>query len=240
MLITDSGARPATHPHSVTHLNITNIRELAKARGVAVIAIHLLPPEGREVHDYEPAAAQYRELTRDNAAGSPEAFAGTVQALTRTILAQVGKATGHPVTPAPAAMQQAIRVVSEAMRLTYLGRAENTRAPDVIRSWTTDRDLKDPSISSLDVRVLLTRNQLSDLAHNLQGILDAGLVGRTEPRQFFAQLRSTLAAAARDPQRLASATKISALMGEYLDDLPYQSEIMDIQEADWLAMGTIA
>ena len=251
VLITDAGARPATHPHSVTHLNIADIRVLAKARGVAVIAIHLLTPEGRAVHDHEPAAAQYRELTRDNGAGSlyfpvpggsPEAFATTVQALTRTILAQVGEATGHPVAggPAPPAMQQAIRVVSEAMRLTYLGRTENTRAPDVLRSWTTDRDLKDPSIGSLDVRVLLTRNQLSDLAHSLQGILDAGLAGRTEPRQFFSQLRSTFAAAARDPQRIAGASKIGAMLGEYLDDLPYQSEIMDIQEPDWLAMGAIA
>ncbi len=251
VLITDAGARAATHPHSVTHLNIADIRELAKARGVALIAIHLLTPEGRVIHDHETASAQYRELTRDNSAGSlyfpvpggtPEAFGATVQALSRTVLAQVGEATGHPITgaPAPAAMQQAIRVVSEAMRLTYLGRTENTRAPDVVRSWTTDRDLQDPAIGSLDVRVLLTRNQLSDLAHSLQGILDAGLAGRTEPRQFFTQLRSTFAAAARDPQRIAAATKIGALLGEYLDDLPYQSEIMDIQEADWLAMGAIA
>ena len=30
------------------------------------------------------------------------------------------------------------------------------------------------------------------------------------------------------------------MLGEYLDDLPYQSEIMDIREADWAAMGAIA
>jgi len=70
VLITDAGARPATHPHSVTHLNIADIRELAKAKGVAIMTIHLLTPEGRALHDHEPAAAQYRELTRDNAAGS--------------------------------------------------------------------------------------------------------------------------------------------------------------------------
>ncbi len=138
------------------------------------------------------------------------------------------------------ALQDAVRVVGEAMRLTYLGRAQNTQAPDVVRSWTTDRDLKDPAVSSLDVRVLLTRNQLSDLARSLQTILQAGLAGRTEPRTFFTQLRATFAAAARDPQRIAGAQRIGALLGEYLDDLPYQSEIMDIQEADWVAMGAIA
>jgi hypothetical protein len=252
VLVTDAGARPAQHPHSLTHLNIAEIRELAKAKGVAVFAIHLLTPEGRARHDHEPAAAQYRELTQFGAAGplyfpvpngAPDAFARTVQELTRALLSQVGEAAGRPVTAPTAAnpaLQDAVRVVGEAMRLTYLGRAQNTQAPDVVRSWTTDRDLKDPAISSLDVRVLLTRNQLSDLARSLQAILQAGLAGRTEPRTFFTQLRATFAAAARDPQRIAGAQRIGALLGEYLDDLPYQSEIMDIQEADWVAMGAIA
>lgn len=251
VLITDAGARTATHPHSLTHLNIGEIRELAKARGVAVFAIHLLTPEGRARRNHEPAAAQYQELTQFSGTrplyfpvpnGAPDAFARTVQDLTRSLLAQVGEAAGRPVAgpPPSPAIAESVRVVAEAMRLTYLGRAENTQAPDVVRSWTTDRDLTDPAVASLDIRVLLTRNQLSDLARSLQAVLQAGLAGRTEPRTFFTQLRSTFAAAARDPQRIAGATRIGALLGEYLDDLPYQSEVMDIQEADWLAMGAIA
>ena len=251
VLITDAGARRAQHPRSLTHLDIPEIRELAKARGVAVFAIHLLTPEGRNRRNHEPAAAQYRELTQFGAAGplyfpvqgGTDAFARTVQDLSRALLSQVGEAAGRPVAagPAPApAIAAAARVVGEAMRLTYVGRVENTQAPDVVRSWTTDRDLADPAIPSLDVRVLLTRNQLSDLARSLQGILQAGLAGRTEPRTFFTQLRATFAAAARDPQRIAGAQRIGAMLGEYLDDLPYQSEIMDIGEADWIAMGAIA
>lgn len=255
VLITDAGARRAQHPHSLTHLDIAEIRELAKARGVAVFAIHLLTPEGRARHDHEPAAAQYQDLTQFGGRGplyfpvpngAPDAFARTVQDLTRALLSQVGEAAGRPLLtqqgasgPAPA-IEAAARVVGEAMRLTYVGRAENTQAPDVVRSWTTDRDLSDPAIPSLDVRVLLTRNQLSDLARSLQSILQAGLAGRTEPRTFFTQLRATFAAAARDPQRIAGAQRLGAMLGEYLDDLPYQSEIMDIGEADWVAMGAIA
>ena len=251
VLITDAGARTAQHPRSLTHLNISEIRELAKAKGVAVFAIHLLTPEGRARRNHEPAAAQYRELTQFSGRtlyfpvpnGTNDAFARTVQDLSRTMLMQVGEAAGRPVAgppPADPAIAEAVRVVAEAMRLTYLGRVENTQAPDVVRSWTTDRDLTDPAVSSLDIRVLLTRNQLSDLARSLQAVLQAGLAGRTEPRTFFTQLRSTFAAAARDPQRIAGATRIGAMLGEYLDDLPYQSEVMDIQEADWLAMGAIA
>ena len=39
---------------------------------------------------------------------------------------------------------------------------------------------------------------------------------------------------------IAGAQRIGTLLGEYLDDLPYQSEIMDIREEDWVAMGAIA
>ena len=252
VLITDAGARTASHPHSLTHLNVAEIRELAKAKGIAVFAIHLLTPEGRARRDHEPAAAQYRELTQFGSAGqlyfpvangAPDAFARTVQSLSRALLDQVGEAAGRAAPAAPAAdpaITRAVQAVGEAMRLNYLGRVSQTQAPDVVRSWTTDRDLKDPAIASLDVRVLLTRNQLSDLASSLQTILQAGLAGRTEPRTFFTQLRSTFAAAARDPQRIATARTIGNLLGEYLDDLPYQSEIMDINEADWIAMGAIA
>ena len=100
VLITDAGARRAQHPHSLTHLDIAEIRELAKAKGVAVFAIHLLTPEGRARHDHEPAAAQYQELTQFGAAGplyfpvpngAPDAFARTVQDLSRALLSQVGR-----------------------------------------------------------------------------------------------------------------------------------------------------
>ena len=253
VLITDAGARTGAHPHSLTHLDIPEIRELAKAKGIAVFAIHLLTPEGKARHDHEPAAAQYRDLTQFGAAGplyfpvpngSYDAFANTVQELSRALVNQVGEAAGRPVAGAAPvadpAIRQAVQSVSEAMRLNYVGRTTGTQAPDVVRSWTTDRDLKNPEIASLDVRVLLTRNQLSDLAKSLQTILQAGLAGRTEPGTFFNQLRSTFAAAARDPQRIATAQSIGSMLGEYLDDLPYQSEIMDIHEADWIAMGAIA
>lgn len=253
VLVTDAGARRASHRFSLTGLDIPEIRELAKTKDIAVFALHVLTPEGRARRNHENAAAQYRELTQFGAAGplyfpvangAPDAFAAKVQELSQALLSHAAEATGRPLADAaPArdpALQSAVRVVGEAMRLTYLGRAGNTQAPDVVRSWTTDRDLLDPAVASLDVRVLLTRNQLSDLARSLQSILQAGLAGRTEPRNFFTQLRSTFAAAARDPQRIASAQRIGALLGEYLDDLPYQSEIMDIQEADWVAMGAIA
>lgn len=261
ILITDAGARTADNPHSITHLGITEIKQLANAQHIAVFTLHLLTPEGDAAHDHPHAAAQYRELTRFGAAGSlyypvphgdPVALSVMVKQLSDQLLQQVAAITGRPLggaplpgpssaTPTPDPhMQHQVQIVSNAMRLAYLGTADKTQAPDVVRSFTTDADPADPTVTSLDVRVLLTRNQLSDLAQSLQTILQAGLADRTDPQVFFNQLRSAFATAARDPNQIAHAATLGALLGEYLDGLPYHSDIMDISQDDWLAMGAIA
>jgi serine/threonine-protein kinase PpkA len=255
ILITDAGARTADNPHSITHLGITEIKQLTDTRHIAVFALHLLTPEGDEAHDHPHAAAQYRSLTRFGTAdslyypvphGDPTALSTMVSQLSEELLQQVAAITGRAApsgagaAPPDPRMQRQVQVVSDAMRLAYLGIADNTQAPDAVRSFTTDVDPANPTVTSLDVRVLLTRNQLSDLAQSLQTILQAGLADRTDPQVFFNQLRSAFATAARDPNQIAHAATLGALLGEYLDGLPYHSEIMDIGQDDWLAMGAIA
>ena len=89
------------------------------------------------------------------------------------------------------------------------------------------------------MRVLLTRDQLSDLAQALRGILDAGMASRVDPGTFFGQLRAAFAAAARGTTQVVPVDRISTLLGEYLDGLPYRSDIMNVSQEDWLAMGGI-
>ena len=252
ILVTDAGALPADDPKSQTRLGIPEIRALAESRGVALFAIHLLTPEGRQNHAF--ARRQYTELTRFGAAGSlyfpvPEgsadAFGRTVESLTEALLRQIARTVGRPVggVAPPAAQQQIERqvdLVATAMRLAYLGRAAEATAPDIVRSFAVDRDWRDPTLNALDVRLLLTRNQLSDLAQTVQRVLDAGLAGRTDPAGFFAQLRAVFAATARDPSRLANLQRVGEVMGEYLQGLPYRSAILDLTEADWMAMGAAA
>lgn len=254
VLITDAGALDATDPKSQTRLGIPEIRALAEARGIALFAIHLLTPEGRANH--ASARAQYTELTRYGPAGSlyfpvegggPAAFDRVVNGLTDALFRQVADTVGRPVggvaparTPEAERIAQQVEIVGTAMRLAYLGREGGTTAPDVVRSFTTDRDLRDPTIAALDVRVLLTRNQLSDLSQALTRILDAGLAGRSDPRSFFGQLRAAFAATARDPARLGNLARVGQALGEYLDGLPYQSQVMELTEQEWLAMGAAA
>jgi hypothetical protein len=256
ILITDAGARDANNRLSETHLGIAEVRELARARGVAVFVVHLLTPEGERAHDHIRAAAQYRTLCAvDGAAplyfpvpnGSREAFGRTVTALTDALLQQVAASTGQPAQPAAqpptpgqsAQMQRQVEVVGTAMRLAYLGRVEQTQAPADFHAFTGDRDLADMTRRCLGVRVLLTKDQLSDLAQALRSILDAGMASRVDPATFFGQLRTAFAAAARGTTQTAPVDRIGSMLGEYLDGLPYHSDIMNISPDDWLAMGGI-
>ncbi|QNT77986.1 vWA domain-containing protein [Entomobacter blattae] len=254
VLVTDAGAREADDPHSLTKMDIEGIRQLAQSKGVALFVIHLLTPAGQKNADHSKAARQYQQLSKFGTAGSlyfpvkdgsPQEFDKIVQTLSTSLLQQVADTTGQKLAGlAPKTTtqedQKKIDVVAQAMKLAYLGDLQHTSAPDVIQSFTTDRDLADPAKQSIQVRILLTRNQLSDLAQALQTILTTGLAGRTEPQTFFTQLRSAFAAAARDPSQIAHAERIGDLLGEYLDGLPYKPDLMTISQQDWLAMGAIA
>ena len=257
ILITDAGARDAKDPRGQTQMGPEEMRQLAQseAKQVAIYAIHLKTPEGRTNHAR--AERQYRELTRFGAAGelyypinegNLGQFGQTVDALTDALLAQVAAAVGRPIAGIRAPQGAAERriaeqaeVVGTAMRLSYLGRATQQTAPDVVRSFVLDQELNPaeprPERRPLDVRVLLTRNQLSDLATTLRSIIQAQAAARLSPETFFERVRGAAAAAARDPRRMAEFQRLGGAFGEFLQDLPYQSQIMEFTQDEWNSMG---
>jgi hypothetical protein len=250
VLITDAGTRDATDPRSSTRLGIEQMRALLNEQKVATFAMHLLTPEGRNNHAR--ARGQWRALTQfagleqplyfPIANGDPDTFGRQVDALVEAILEQVGQTIGRPVRavrpagqPAPdAALQRQIDVVSQAMRLAYLGRTQEALAPDIVRSWTVDRDLRNPDTANLEVRVLLTRDQLSDLAATLRLVIEQGNAGRLAPQTVFANIRNAALAGVRDPRRIGQMAALGSVFGEYLDGLPYRSQVMTLTEQDWL------
>jgi serine/threonine-protein kinase PpkA len=255
ILITDAGTHEAPDPRSSTGLTVEGLRAIARseAKQVAIYAIHLRTPEGR--HNHARAERQWRALSDfpgvgplyyPVAEGRVEAFGEVVDTLTDAILQQVADIVGRPVggiAPSRTATQSRIAeetaIVSHAMRLSWLGRATGAAAPDVIRAWTVDEDWTSPSPvrRPLEVRVLLTRNQLSDLASTLRGIIEAGTAGRLAPETFFERLRGLAAALSRDPRRIAELQRVAGVFGDYLEGLPYRSAIMGITQDEWVSMG---
>ncbi len=258
VLITDAGARDAQDPLARTHLGAERLRLLAQEKDqtagggkIAIAALHLLTPEGRQTHQL--AATQYRGLTRWGdvgdlyfpvEGGSLDAFGVQVDALADALVKQLegirsGRLVEVPQDSQTSDLERKTALVGRAMQLAYLGRETGSQAPRLIDAWVSDRDLLDPTQKTLEVRVLVSKNQLSNLQETLEAIFEAGERTTMSAKDFFGQLRGAAAALARDPDKVTSIEvhRLAdvGLVGEWLDDLPYTSQVMNLTESRWLS-----
>lgn len=262
VLITDAGALDGDDKLSKTGLNAEQVRIEASNPGVAIYTLHLKTAAG--VKDHAKAQAQYEALSTYSGtntslyypvdAGDINAFGGKVDALANAITGQVkaaymgddavGSALNAKAAPAEQKMLADAALIGHAMRLAYLGDKTGTQAPPVFQAWIADRDPIKQNVPTTDVRVLLTKSQLSDLSDVLKKILDAANEGLISPSEMFERLRSVAATMGTDPNQLKQngTAKLSELgvMGEYLDELPYHSEVLNLDEDTWKSWDGLA
>ncbi|MGQ3849106.1 vWA domain-containing protein [Pseudomonas capsici] len=262
VLITDAGALDGDDKLSKTGLNAEQVRIEASNPGVAIYTLHLKTAAG--VKDHAKAEAQYQALstyTGTNTslyypvdAGDLNTFGSKVDTLASAITSQVkaaymgddaiGSAMNAKATPAEQKMLDDAALIGHAMRLAYLGEKTGTQAPPVFQAWIADRDPIKQNVPTTDVRVLLTKAQLSDLSDVLKKILDAANEGLISPSEMFERLRSVAATMGTDPNQLKQngTAKLSELgvLGEYLEDLPYHSEVLNLDEETWKSWDGLA
>jgi hypothetical protein len=262
ILITDAGPRLATDPLSATKLGTAELRAKLADMGVAAWAIHLKTPVGERENDHVPAEREYRALSRVEdigefyypvEAGDIDAFASTLDTLMRQLTDQVRVAASgfQPLRGQSAAVgsggndleafQDKVSRLGYALQMDYLQQQVGGGAvPALFNAYLVDRDPANPGEEAVDVRVLLTRDQLSDLHDVLREILLRAEEGALAPQDFLSELSSLAAIISRDPQAVQSggvgATMNLAdfgFMREYIEGLPYQSEVMNLDLASW-------
>jgi hypothetical protein len=252
VLITDAGPLAGDDPISSTKMNADQVRLYAKDQGAAIYTLHLLTPAGAK--DHAGAKSQYEILSTypgvakplyyPIAEGSVDKLGTAVELLADAVVKQIedassGKTTvgADPAAQGKSEIEADTAAVGHAMRLAYLGRAAKTTAPKLVQSWMIDRDFAKPSIATVDVRVLLTKAQLSDLQQTLKGVLDAAHEKQFDPAGFYEAVKSVAAALGRDPAKLQDpkATSLSqmGLLGEYVEGLPYKSAVLNIDADTW-------
>jgi serine/threonine-protein kinase PpkA len=266
VLVTDAGPRDANDPLSSTGLGAESLRRLAQDKGIAIFVLHLLTPASQADHDAD--AAAYRKLADFPGIGSlyygvptgdVTEFGKVVDALAAQIAGQVrltgGGGKAAPVTAAAsggdaqlAELQSKVTKLGYALRMRYLQKSEGGKVPDVFDAWLLDRDFHDPERSTLDVRVLLTRDQLSDLHDVLKQVLGRAEEGLLSPQNFLNELKSLAATLSRTPEQLGATTATTAgegnsladlgFMREYIEGLPYTGEVMGLSLEDWQSWPT--
>ena len=197
--------------------------------------------------NWQPYANRVLLLITDAAKAATGLSSALVSSVKQSL---AGKAPVKPQeAPAQSPEERAKQIGEElgyAMQLEYLGKKQGTRAPEVVTSWIADADLDALSagkpVSAVSVAVLLTKNQLSDLQRQLKIIIDnAERTRKTDSRDFFQGILSASAQLARDPaafsQKPGANLRDMGVLGEFLDDLPYKSDIMLLSEDDWYRMS---
>ena len=254
VLVTDASAREGNSPLASTRLATQQVVNLAREHRVAIHTLHLKTAEGRADHPL--AESQYRRLSEFPGVGSlyypveagdPAVFQTEVSRMMSMLLDQVRTPAALAASPSSDAPQSAdsaqrrIQSLGRAMMLAYLGREQGVTPPPMYEAWASDRDLRNLEVASFVVRVLLTKNQLSDLQATVSELAGAYEKSQVDPENFFNQLRSAALAMGRDPSRLARGRvrnlEEAGLMGEYLQGLPYQSKLMSMDLDTWVNMS---
>ncbi|MFC0179851.1 vWA domain-containing protein [Thorsellia kenyensis] len=259
VLITDAGAIEGDNKLSSTKLDAAQIRQEAKRRGVALYTLHLKSKSGKDNH--AKAETQYTELTLNDfinkslyypiGLGDVNEFGQKITSLSQAIKSQIQlayegeKAIGSAVMATESAaldnkndpILEDTALLGHAMQLAYLGKIEKTQAPPIFQAWISDRDIIAQSKPTVEVQVLLTKSELSDMSDVLTKIVNAANEGLISPEDMFKNLRDLAATMGKDPALLQQGNSKSlsdlGLLGEYLDDLPYLSEVLSLDEETW-------
>lgn len=261
ILVTDAAPRTGGDPLSTTGLDTRALRQLAQDKGVAIWVMHLLTPRGAGNHTV--AAREYRALSAypgigdfyyGVGMGDVDEFGEVLEALASQLTAQVRKTSAGASPPpaiAPVAeeasqlarLQQKVETLGYALRMRYLQKRQGVQAPTVFDAWLVDRDFENPDVQTVDVRVLLTRDQLSDMQDVLRRVLEAAEEGLLSPKGFINDLKSVAASLSRDPSAAPGSTRVAGAGGqnladlgymrEYIEDLPYTGEVMNVSLDDW-------
>lgn len=261
VLITDAGPREAGDALSATGMSARRLADYAKQkRNLHVATLHLMTPAGQADHAY--AGEAYEALSSVNGSdplyfpvesGDPATLEATARMLSGSLasmieLAQKGRRIDPDAYRPPAGsspeqqefVKRALRV-AKSLQLDFLGTRAGAKAPDVFDAWIADRDFRNRGAKPVEVRLLVSRSQLSDLEESLAVIVQQAEASMLEPREFFGRVIDAAARMSRRPDQVARAAgEVSladaALISEMLDGLPYRSQIMNLTEGDWLRL----
>jgi len=247
VLVGDASAHEPGHKQSTTHKDAAVLHQAMADQGIYLLAMHL--KDYRMGNDHPIAEAQFSTLAKvpgsTDSALVPvelgeqlnyEDFRGAVAEVAANLMfgvhaedASAGVAA-TPKTGARERAQEAAAALRQAALVEYLGRG--AEPPKDILVWAVDRDLTNPSIRALEVRVLINKEQLSSLIQALDRVMQAMVKQQQEQIKLFEALQGLASATMKNPDGIAQAEKLAdtGLLPKFIEALPYKSEILSLTE----------
>ena len=248
ILVTDAGPKGPGDGNARSEIGPAELQLDAEGRGIAIMTLHLTTPSGLGNHGY--ASSQYRELSRFDGKtyyypienGSEDVFEREanrlVSALTNLTREKKSEHTKEP----DGAESEDIVELGLAMKLAWLGQQQGTQAPDIIEGWVSNLAVENPQRLAIEPRLLVTKSELSTMANILSDLIQYGESAQSseEAMDFFRNVQGLIADMVQNPDLLVSAD--SQTLGEaleFLDRLPYRSQILDMTENRWAQSAMI-
>jgi hypothetical protein len=114
-----------------------------------------------------------------------------------------------------------------------LASSKEAMPPRDITAWVLERDLINPELRALEVRVLLTRTDMNNLIQALDSLLHQIKQSIVTPMEFFIGLQAVVTMALQDQEiTLKAAERLTdaGLLQAWIESLPYKSEILEMSE----------
>jgi hypothetical protein len=248
--------------------NEETLRRLATESGIYIAALHARAPEPQLDRLHALAEKQFRTLatnpgTQDAAKAAywtvneldTNAFAKAAQEVAGTLVEVIAAAkkggipTAAAATTSPAATKSgsaqpsagkaAAANMGHAALVQWIGRETEAKAPHDVIAWVVDKDLLDPALASMEVRLLINKREIDELKKVLQGVMTAGRKGQMTGQDFFSVLKTSTTLVVRGEQgRLAQAKNMTEVVPEFLEGLPYKSDLMALTDSLWSSWST--
>ncbi len=254
IVVSDAGPKLARDSTIAERADVELLHADAREADIAIYTMHLRTSAGAATHGH--AERQYRQLSRGLGSdhsdryfpierGDPAVFRGLVDDFVAQLTTDIAAAVDGELAEAEAQTGGGGKTSLDtyAMQLALLGRLRQAQAPDVFQAWLADRALEDTTKTAVQVRLLVTKNQLNTLREVLRAIVDAaeGTRGQADSTEFFNRVRSAIASMARDPNLVVDAQfeTLGEAMGDFLDGLPYRSELLEMSPSRWVNLSSI-
>lgn len=242
ILVTDAGPKDPRDPNARSEIGTLELQKDAEGKNIVVMTLHLKTSAGRGNHAY--AAGKYRELSRFAGQeyyfpieqGSEEAFEGVATRLVTALTDHVRVVRGESTLLTDDEAGENLVELGRAMQLAWLGTKKGTQAPDLIKGWVANTAVEAPERLAIEPRLLVTKNEMATLAELLENLVNFGESAQTsqDALSFFGQVKGLIAQMAQNPDNLVVAegdTLADAF--EFLDRLPYKSQVLDMTEQRW-------
>ncbi len=261
VLVGDAPSHGMEHPRNYSGQNETTLRAFADDNKLYIFALHIKNPDPRARPFHDIAEPQFRQLASnpgmeglaayyDVASNDLAGFQQKAKDIARAFVSLVSQAKkGHVAvpppavasahaagasSPAPSAATLAAKMGHAAL-VQWIGKETEAKAPRDITAWVVDKDLADPSIQSMDVRLLINKRQIDSLKTVLGEVIAAGRRGQIGGKDFFTVLQATAVTATRTPDQIKNAKSMAdaGLVPEFLVGLPYKSKLMAMNNELW-------